>query len=102
MRLTIIASLALLAACGVPAPPPGAPEPAISVNNPVPTGTDNSCGGRRYGGLIGQDATVLERTLILGPVRVVRPGSVVTQELLPDRINFIIGAENRITQITCG
>ena len=52
--------------------------------------------------LIGQDATALERVLIMGKVRVLRPGQAMTMDYWPDRINFMIDGDNRIERITCG
>ncbi len=91
--------LIFLAACaGVTAPPPGGPPPSGS----YPTGLDNTCDGERYGPLVGQSGTALERVMILGQVRVIRPGSLTTQDYRPERINFEIGTDGRITRITCG
>lgn len=89
----------LLAACAAPPPvvAPGLP-PAGS----YPTGLDNTCDGERYGPLVGQDATALERVLIMRQVRVIRPGTIVTQDYRPERINFEIDAAERITRISCG
>ena len=106
MRLTALLPLALVAACGAtPAPRPsvGAPAQAVDARS-LPSGSDiaNSCGARRHGSLLGKDATVLEKVLIMGPVQVLRPGSIAAQDFQPDRINFVIGADNSITNITCG
>jgi hypothetical protein len=76
------------------------PQPPIA--NPVPDGLDDTCHARAYTGLINQDATALEKVLLLGQVRVIRPGSVVTQDYRPERINFHVNTSNRIDQITCG
>ena len=100
MRL-ILALPMLLAACVASAPSPST-GPVAPPSGSYPTGLDNTCDGERYGPLVGQDATALERVLIMGLVRVVRPGSVVTQDYRPERINFEIGADNRIARITCG
>ena len=98
------AGLVLLAlAAGCSAPSADAPAlPAPVVGNPVPTGTDNSCGGRRYGSLVGKDAEILETVLIMGPIQVVRPGMVTAQDYNPERINFLIGPSGLIERITCG
>ncbi len=77
-------------------------QPAMVATDAVPTGVANSCGARRHGSLVGKDATVLETVLLMGPVQVVRPEAVTAQDFQPDRINFIIGADNRIARITCG
>lgn len=104
MRFFIPVILAGLAACTSPGPSgsisSGAPGGPVAGS--FPTGMDNTCNGERYGTLVGQDATALERVLILGQVRVIRPGMVVAQDYRPERINFEIGGDNRVTRITCG
>lgn len=88
-------SLALLSACAAaPAPSP--------VAQPAPIALEDTCRAAPQAKLIGQDATALERVLILGQVRIIRPGSAVTLEYRPERINFEIGADNSIRKITCG
>jgi hypothetical protein len=52
--------------------------------------------------MVGRHDTALERVLILGPVRVIRPGMAVTMDHRPDRINFPISEAGRITRIHCG
>ena len=101
MRLiATVAALALAGCAGSGSGPSGGvAEPAGAV---VPEGVDNSCGGRRYGSLVGKNAEVLETVLILGPVQVIRPGAVSSQTYVPDRINFIVGTDGRIARITCG
>jgi len=90
-----------LAGC-VPAMAPDDPAPAVPPAGSYPTGLDNTCDGERYGPLVGQKATALEQVLIMGQVRVIRPGMIVTQDYRPERINFEIGDTGRILRITCG
>ena len=95
------AVLIFLAGCVPTVPAPDAP-PVAPPSGSYPTGLDNTCDGERYGPLVGRDATALERILIMGQVRVLRPGSIVTQDYRPDRINFEIGGDGRIAAIRCG
>lgn len=74
-----------------PAPVPPAPVP--------PAGAD-TCDGRRHAGLVGQPDTALERVLILGQVRVLRPGTA-PGPARPERLTFVIGPEARIARISC-
>ena len=85
----------LLAAC-VPAQPGTPSGPAVP-----PAGQD-TCGAGQYAGLVGQDATALERVLIIGQVRVIRPGDAVTMDFRAERINFDIDAAGRVARIYCG
>jgi hypothetical protein len=93
----LIALLAL-AACTATAPQT-AKDP---IGQTLPTGIDDTCGAIRYHTLLKKDATALEKVLILGQVRVVRPNSIVTQDYRPERMNFHINAANRIGRISCG
>ena len=97
MRIAVVfVTFGLLAACSTRAPEP------LAAANPIPTGVANTCGAAPYGYLIGQNATALERVLILRQVRVTRPNTTITQDLRPAQINFNIGADERIRAITCG
>lgn len=69
---------------------------------PLPPQLEDTCGAADFANLIGQDATALEKTLLLGPVRVIRPGDAVTMDFRPDRINFKIAENETIRTIDCG
>lgn len=72
------------------------------IGQTLPTGIDDTCGAVRYHTLLKRDATALEKVLILGQVRVIRPNSIVTQDYRPERMNFRIDTANRIGRISCG
>ena len=90
--------LLLVSACG----PPLQPSPPLVAPPVLTPAAEDTCNAAQYGNLIGQDASALERVLLMGPVRVVRPGMAVTMDYSAARINFSIDAANRINQITCG
>lgn len=69
---------------------------------PVPSPEQDSCGAGPYASLVGQDATALERVLIMRQIRVIRPGQAITMDYRPERINFEIGQDGTIARITCG
>ena len=69
---------------------------------PLPPQREDTCGAARFADLIGQNATALEKTLLLGPVRVIRPGDAVTMDFRPTRINFKISENDTIRTIDCG
>jgi len=73
----------------------------VAPNAQIPPGGQDTCNAAPYANLIGQDATALERVLLLGQVRIIRPGQQVTKDFRPERINFNIGPEDRIVAITC-
>jgi hypothetical protein len=95
--LSVIAVILLLAACDI----------SVGPNTPTPIGTglpdaaEDTCNANQYASLIGEDATALERVLLLGQVRVIRPNQAVTMDLRPGRINFNISSDNRIRSISC-
>ncbi len=70
--------------------------------SPVPAEGEDTCGARAQVALVGQGATALERVLILGQVRLLRPGDAATMDHRPERINFLIDGNERIARITCG
>jgi len=69
---------------------------------PVPLPDDDTCNAANYATLVGQQASALERVLLLGKVRVIRPNQAVTMDFRQDRINFIISEDETIAAITCG
>lgn len=97
MRLTILALLGTLTTACIPATVVETP-----VANPIPTGLDDTCGAARYAGIVGQDAFVLERGFRPGEIRIIRPGTVASQEYIPNRLGFEISNGNRIRRIICG
>lgn len=92
--LSILALIALFACDAPTAIAPSAPM--------LPSAENDTCNGLQHAALVGQDATALERVLILGQVRVIRPDMAVTMDFRPERLNFDIGSLNRITRIFCG
>lgn len=96
MRVVLALLFLGLVACSAQQPAPVLPA------KPVPIGAADTCGATPYAYLVGQDATALERVLILRQVRVIRPLDAVSLDLRPVRINFNIGADERIRSITCG
>jgi hypothetical protein len=92
-KLFAVAPFLMITACG--------PAPDIDTRPAVPPAAQDTCDAGQYAPLVGQDATALERFLLLGQVRVIRPGMAVTMDFRPERINFNISPDNRITSITC-
>lgn len=93
--------LVLMALTGCTVAPGVGPQPT-PIGDTLPTGVDDTCGAQRYHTLRGQDATALERILIMGQVRVLRPDTIATQDYRPERLNFHIDANERIERISCG
>lgn len=85
----------LLAACAAGVAP-------VPVGPVVPSGPADTCGAGPYADMIGQEATALERVLILRQVRVIRPGMAITMDFRPERINFDVDGAGRVVRIWCG
>lgn len=75
--------------------------PTQATPPPVPVPSEDTCNANAYRGMIGQDGTALERVMLLGQVRIIRPGMAVTADYRPARINFDIGEDGRIRSVYC-
>jgi hypothetical protein len=84
-----LAAALLTSGCVMEAPPP---LPDMS-----PT-----CGADALQGLVGQPASVLETMRFGKPVRIIRPGTAVTMDYSPDRLNIEIDAREKIIRVACG
>lgn len=91
-----ILALTLLAGCAATPPVQDSPISPISV------ATGDACRAGQYEYLTSRPATDLERVLILGQVRVIRPGQPVTKDLRRERLNFEIDRRGRIARVFCG
>jgi hypothetical protein len=94
----LLLALALPGCIFIPIPaPPGAPG-AITI---VP---GDPCGARSVGAYKGvTEAEVRGLTFAApGPVRVLTVGQPATADFIENRLNFIIGEDGRVADITCG
>ena len=93
IRSVILPALALVAltACEM-APVDSALSPAPGVND---------CQAPAYQPLLGQSQSVLGGMLFAGPYRIIRPGDVVTADLIENRVNFELDGAGRIAAIRC-
>ena len=92
-------ALAALPGCIIPVPVPPVTPGSITIDQWSP------CGARGLQDYVGQSVAVVEGTNFQGapgPVRVIRPGDVVTQEFLAERLNFRIDAAGLVAAVDCG
>lgn len=82
-------ALLVLVAC-MPAPMPTVPAPA------------DSCGARALQHLVGTPLSTFNPGSIKGPVRVLAPGSMMTMDHRPDRVNIYHNARGVVEKVTCG
>lgn len=91
--------LALFLFLGTAACVPAGPNP----DGPVPYEPDlNACGADGLRGLVGQPESVLQTMRFSQPVRIIRPGMMVTMDYLPNRLNIHIDRFGMIERIACG
>lgn len=97
-RLAAAAALLVLAGCmAKSAPPRFAPSP----------GSENAdCGAKQLGAYVGRQATdeVIARIRQWrgdNPVRVLRPGSAMTMDYRPGRLNMFLDDKDRIEKFQC-
>lgn len=93
MKYAPLMSLLWVAAC--------APQMAPMTPFAPASGAD-TCGSTAQAGLVGQNATALERVLIMDQVRIIRPGQAVTMDFREERINFELDGADTITRVFCG
>lgn len=74
---------------------------ASALSNP-PGGPGDSCGMARYAYLMGQHRRDVAKIGFTQPVRIIRQNDRVTQDYVPNRINFVLDGNRRVERIYCG
>lgn len=90
-------------------------EPSISIlNERIPTrgGEEtvraesaeprSACDAERWQSLIGRDEAGFADENLPDARRVIRHGSLVTQDFVPERLNIYLGPDGRVFRVTCG
>ncbi len=95
MRALLLALPLALAAC-LPATDDPVDAPA------TPGETPDACGASALQSLIGRKENVLETMRFSQPMRVVKPGTMVTMDFQENRVNFNLDDTGFITSVTCG
>jgi hypothetical protein len=70
----------------------GPPEQAPGVD---------ACGAAELADMVGEPKTILQTMRFAVPVRVIEPGTAVTADFQPNRLNFEIAGDGTITKIAC-
>jgi hypothetical protein len=60
-----------------------------------------SCGAAGFQGLVGQSNAALQNVKLPQDARIIGARDAVTMDYRPTRLNFEIGADNRIAKISC-
>jgi len=85
-------------ACEAKDPPAGTPAPPTA---------EAQCGAAKVQGYLGQKETEpllaeIGKAANPGTMRVIRPGSAVTMDYRPDRLDIETNLDRRITRLRCG
>lgn len=68
---------------------------------PVVDTPKDECSASQYQGLVGQPAAALTSMNFPIGTRIIQPGSAVTMDYRPDRLNIEISTNQRIEKISC-
>ena len=71
----------------------------LAACQPVPP---DACNAAALQGLVGQDKSVLAAMTFPARTRSVEPGSRITRDLVPTRLNILIDPSGRIEKVSCG
>jgi hypothetical protein len=64
----------------------------------------SACNPSEFASFIGQDESILYATTFSQGMafRVIKPGQPVTEDFSPSRVNFVLDAKGKISEVTCG
>lgn len=96
--LGLLLLLALPACIDTPNSPRAWPDlvGGVAMEKPDP------CQTGRYAHLIGQPKSALAQTALPAPTRIIAPGTAVTMDYAPTRLNVMVNAQGTITDLRCG
>ncbi len=72
------------------------------VEGGAPPSAEAECGAADLQGLVGQPRAAFDDSAVDGPVRVLPPGSMMTMDHRPERLNLELDEAGRITRVWCG
>jgi hypothetical protein len=98
--ITLATALFALSACA------STGSDKVANATPPPPSMEPSCGADQLASYVGQPASddvIAKITAWRGdkPMRVIRPGTAVTMDYRPDRLNVQVGEDGKITGFTC-
>lgn len=95
-KLSVVFILFALTAC--------AEVPSGKKSGPIvaPVPPSGECPFSTVAPFVGQHVSALETVMLLGKVRVIRPGQAVTMDYLPSRLNINLDSNDIIRRLTCG
>ncbi|QPH54468.1 I78 family peptidase inhibitor [Pontivivens ytuae] len=75
--------------------------PLAACTPPTEVGA-TGCDADGYAAFIGENEEIFTRSTFPAPMRIIRPGDVVTQDFNPDRLNFMLDETGTIVDVNCG
>lgn len=69
---------------------------------PNPDLPRHTCGADGYLNLVGQSANILAAMTFPAPVRIIKPGTPITEDYSEQRLNIIVDKKNKISDFYCG
>lgn len=81
---------------------PAQPNQTPGVESGLLERTPDTCGLAPHEGLVGQPLTAFDPATRDKPVRVIRPGQIVTNEYNPQRMNIDVDGKGQIKTVRCG
>jgi hypothetical protein len=72
----------------------------------TPQNTDEAtradyCGASHFRALIGKTESQIDRDTLPLHTRIIRPGEMVTQDFLPERLNIRLGPDGKVASVQC-
>lgn len=95
MRVVLLTSALLMAACAPTPPVAGAP-----MDNPGDLAGD--CGAEKFQRLIGQSRAMLDEAALPKPHRIIAHDAMVTMDYAPTRLNIQLDQDGRVARVFCG
>lgn len=65
-------------------------------------GAQDACGAAAMQGLVGRPLTAFDSAALTVPWRILRPGTAVTMDFNPARLNVTVDEADAITRVGCG
>lgn len=75
---------------------------ALALAGCVAEPEQNACGAAGLQALVGQDMSALAAMTFPAGTRIIEPGTAVTEDYRPDRLNIDVDAGGTITGVWCG
>jgi hypothetical protein len=76
-------------------------EQSASPQNPDQATRADICGASHYRDLLGKSVSQIDRDGLPPHARIIRPGEMVTQDFMPERLNIRVGPDGKVASLQC-